>query len=173
MLNLRPERHGLLLDGGRETLGLHEMCSEAGYIRHGKGDRMKPVYQTAFSPPEGDCVRASLASCLELPLGAVPHFRGDKWEEAANLWLAEKFGLGLIPVTINVEPFPAGVGYHLIDGPSLSGDWNHVVVGWRGQLAHDPNPNSCGPKGVEAFYLFVALDPSQSPKTGGRHDPRE
>lgn len=121
---------------------------------------MKPVYQTALTPPDGDCVRASLASCLELPLEAVPHFRGDKWEEAANFWLAENYGLGLVPITINAEKFPVGVGYHLIDGPSHSGNWNHVVVGWRGQVAHDPNPSSGGPRKVDALYLFVVLDPA-------------
>lgn len=122
---------------------------------------MKPVYQTAFTPPEGDCVRASLASCLELPLEVLPHFRGDKWEEAANLWLAENYGLGLVPVSINIETFPVGVGYHLTDGPSPSGDWNHMVVGWRGQLAHDPNLNSHGPKRTEIVWLFVVLDPAR------------
>ena len=35
---------------------------------------MKPVDQTTFGSPHGNCFQAGVASALELPLEEVPHF---------------------------------------------------------------------------------------------------
>lgn len=63
---------------------------------------MKPVDQTKFAGEGagGNCVQASLASILNLPLSDVPHFlevadRPAEWELAFMDWLEER-GVGLI-----------------------------------------------------------------------------
>ena len=125
---------------------------------------MKPIYQTAFQPPDGDCVRACIASLLGLPLADVPHFTGERWEQAVQLWLSQEFGLGLVPVTFKPEQLAeSAMGYHLMDGPSYSGDWNHMVVGWRGQIVHDPNPNPrpAALKTTDIYWLPIILDPER------------
>lgn len=41
---------------------------------------MKPVNQTQFKPPDGDCLSACIASILELPLNKVPNYIAyDNW----------------------------------------------------------------------------------------------
>lgn len=42
---------------------------------------MKPVDQVIVDKGVGDCMRAAIASLLELPLDAVPHFliNGSRW----------------------------------------------------------------------------------------------
>lgn len=48
---------------------------------------MKPVEQTKLTYPDGNCFAACVATLLELPLEAVPDFKGDGWYDAWLEWL--------------------------------------------------------------------------------------
>ncbi len=58
---------------------------------------MTPVMQTIFGGGEGgkvpgNCSQAAMASVLDLPLDAVPHFLifRSMWEHAMRMWLTER-----------------------------------------------------------------------------------
>lgn len=103
---------------------------------------MKPVMQVEHD----DCVRAVVASLLELPLVDVPHFTrlGPHWWEHMTCWL-HAHGVALMAV----EPDDLRPGEHYyVSGPSPSGyigpgvflhDGLHAVVYRDERLAHDPN----------------------------------
>lgn len=118
---------------------------------------MKPVDQTLMTPPNGNCVAACIASLLELPLEEVPNFiKADEFWDDLNNWLAKR-GLYLVSLAA-VGKVPRG--YHIIDGKSHSGPWNHVVVGYEGIMVHDPNPKRRGIRGdPEWYWVFVTTDP--------------
>jgi hypothetical protein len=121
---------------------------------------VKPVDQTKTTPPDGDCVAACIASILELPLATVPNFvqRESCWEDW-NEWLIRR---GLYLVSFSPKDWTPH-GYHIIDGKSHTGDWNHVVVGLNGKMVHDPNPKRRGLRGdPEMYWVFVAVDPARS-----------
>jgi len=121
---------------------------------------VKPVYQTRVSNVDGDCLRACVASILEMPCAAVPNWLGDAvaaddvhgWHGAMLEWLMDR---GLHPVEVNFKdvhdwrPLPglfciASLPSQRFDGSSHAvigtwvrrGDYNEFVV------AHDPNPGN-------------------------------
>src|SRR3954462_14709277 len=96
----------------------------------------------------GDCVRASIASVLELPISEVPHFlhlaKGEVYE---NYCLIEDFLLAKgceVLWQVNIEDHLV-VGrnvYHLISGQSPRDPTiGHMVVGLNGAICHDPHPS--------------------------------
>ena len=116
---------------------------------------MKPTDQEFLHDPAagvfGDCMRACIASVLELPREDVPHFLAtnpgeNECERAINTWLAQH---GLYLFTVSYDSFlsylecnPGLNIYHLIYGPSpRSGVGLHAVVGRNGEIAHDPHPS--------------------------------
>ena len=87
----------------------------------------------------GDCMRTAVASLLDLPVEAVPHFAlfsaPGAWFDAFSLWLVGK-GLRIHPV---VKPSDGCLAI----GMSPRGV-EHVVV-WDGSgLWHDPHPSQGG-----------------------------
>jgi hypothetical protein len=129
---------------------------------------VKPVMQTIrgrgpkFGEPPGNCLQASLASILELPLDQVPHFCAIDpaddyaWSTAMNAWLEDRFGLRVIYLQ------PKGwtpEGYHLLDGESPRGSM-HSTVGYRGALVHDPHPEGGGVTDPR-FGIFVTVNPAR------------
>lgn len=125
---------------------------------------MKPVYQTIYEPPLGNCLQAGVASILELTLEEVPNFaevQGPKWWDRYAEWMKEQNGL--YPLYLKVfgddDPLLKELqGYHLIVGKSPRGDWLHVVVAKDGKVVHDPNPQGDGSlEEVVAVELFVSL----------------
>lgn len=98
-----------------------------------------------------DCLRASLASVLELPIDEVPHFLGNpdtarNWPDALQDWLAGR-GLTLYSVapSSDLATTLAYMGQHwggefyLLCGRSGE-DYGHVVVGCGDAIVHDPDP---------------------------------
>jgi hypothetical protein len=117
---------------------------------------MKPVYQTVFSPPLGNCVQACVASILELPLEQVPNFMlaDDLWREAFDEFLEP---YGLYTMTTYVTDVWKPEGYHLICGPSPRGDYWHAIVGYKGKAVHDPYPDGgCKLAAHKEWTMFVA-----------------
>lgn len=119
---------------------------------------MKPVNQTIFTVPGGNCLQASLASVLELPLDEVPHFANietDDWWFQCQDWCAQ---FGVYPVYLPVEgvgePYQLQ-GYHLIHVLSPKGT-PHSVVGRRGKVVHDPMGVVLPEYNIEGYTIFVS-----------------
>lgn len=133
---------------------------------------MKPVDQTCFSgfvggipegtPPEeiGNCLQAAVASILEMPLEAVPHFAASEgdWGEEMVAWLRVQ-QYGFINLTDPTKPWP---GFHLMSGKSPRGDYLHTVVARGDEVAHDPHPSRAGVLDVQDRWLFVPFDPANA-----------
>ena len=122
---------------------------------------MKPVDQSRISYEDGDCLRACIASVLELPLEDVPAYLNDDMGARYNEWL-RRFNLSLL--AIRLDPgIDVPAGYHLIEGPSRNGKDSHVAVGLNGKIVHDPDPTSRGEfKGGGNYWVFVTLDPART-----------
>lgn len=119
---------------------------------------MIPVYQEFpdHDPDNGvigDCIRAALASILELDLSQVPHFMAMHWPDTATANRAiDQFVVrhGYMLLTLpgktfmelmegdDVECFHLIIGYDGVDGLP------HAVVGLNGQIVHDPDPDQPG-----------------------------
>ena len=120
--------------------------------------------QTIFDLGKGNCFAACVASILEIPITEVRHFTDGEslhWREEINEWLAER-GLFFIDVSLNGDIRDELVrfwGYHLILGESpRRGDIRHAVVGYKGEIVHDPHPSRAGLAGEDWNYgLLVAV----------------
>lgn len=97
-------------------------------------------------PPEsyGDCLRACVASMLDLDAEAVPHFHRNGPDSAARGWdeMADFLRTrGLYPFVTRSEDDPreqlAECGHYLLCGSTRSGS-NHVVVCNGDSVAHNP-----------------------------------
>jgi hypothetical protein len=124
---------------------------------------MIPVYQTIVSEKDGDCTRACLASILDLPIDAVPHFMrfGAGWFRIFSHFLMSLdyffYGTGWI----KSEDRPHGHilsesenigGYVIASVPSRTfpGIGHSVVMDLKGLVVHDPNPNKAW-QGINAL----------------------
>ena len=123
---------------------------------------MKPVYQTKFGYPEGNCHAAALASVLELDIDDIPEFgTDDGWYERFMLYMTSVHALQ--PMTIDAETIHPDMiprGFCLIGGRSPRGDFGHSLVGFMGKPIHDPHPDgNCELESVESYTVFAVLDP--------------
>lgn len=123
---------------------------------------MIPIDQTKLHNPEnginGNCMAASFASILELPLSEVPEFENmgkNKWFQEVKDWL-EKIGFTLLEWQGETW-LP---GYYLAMGISERGV-KHQVVFKGDVLAHDPHPSRAGIKKVDEVWALLPIDPSQ------------
>jgi hypothetical protein len=112
-----------------------------------------PHTQTIFvNDPRGipgDCMRTAVASLLDRPTEAVPHFvLFDDWFGAFSLWLAGE--------QLRIRPLPASSVDRecLALGMSPRGV-EHIVVWGPHGLLHDPHPSRAG---IEPRQ-FWALEP--------------
>lgn len=111
----------------------------------------------------GDCLRACIASLLELKASDVPHFTQQQIESAkldvwaiVDDWLAQR-GLALVIVKISGAPepqIPRGVHYIGI-GPSPRGMVQHAVIYSDGAMVHDPHPSRAGIETLDRIGLLV------------------
>lgn len=114
---------------------------------------MHPVDQNSFED-QGNCLAASVASVLSLPLEKIPDLRGERWWPTLVDFLAPH-GRPVRLARAPTEPiFVLGLG----DGPRGR---PHAVV-WKGApdggtLAHDPHPSREGLVGPP--FAYVALVP--------------
>ncbi|MFC8676692.1 hypothetical protein ACFUEN_28905 [Streptomyces griseorubiginosus] len=114
---------------------------------------MRPVTQTILhDDPDGrpgNCLQAAVASLLELPLWAVPHFvaGGDDWlERMVAFCQAHGF-------TLYQRPADRYVAYGMAWGPSERGV-RHAVCWVDGRMAHDPHPSRAGLLRVTELIAF-------------------
>lgn len=134
-----------------------------------------PTRQRVEGWPGGECVRASWATLLGLPVDSVPPLdpgscraAGEDQAARERRWLR---GLGLRLVEVRApegESLPDAVldavppGLHLISGVSPRG-WGHRCVGWGGRVLWDPHPSGAGLSSVFSVGLVVSLTRSAKP----------
>jgi hypothetical protein len=117
---------------------------------------MIPVDQTRFGVPRGNCLAASAASILEIPL-EVAEAHGelrtgpDQWADLCKL--AHRYGYDLEFVQNRATPWRRPRGYQIGAGVSPRGR-NHACVFLDGELVHDPHPSGGGLLTVDRWYLF-------------------
>lgn len=124
--------------------------------------------------PVGDCLRASIASLLDLDPADVPHFGSlgitgdgptkDCWWHALVGWclaLSPPLSVSDPPATEDAWPPLDSLldGHCLASGPSPRGDYLHSVVARAGEVTWDPHPSREGlPLGITYLTIFTAVD---------------
>ena len=122
--------------------------------------------QTIFSNTElgtfGNCTQACIATLLQLPLDAVPHFlvtgETDAYWTAIDNFLIEH-NLQIVdsstPLRVILSDFDC---YHLIGGPSPRGKGLfHHIVGKNGEPFFDPHPDNTMLLGTPKDWCFEYL----------------
>lgn len=133
---------------------------------------MRPVFQTRYRRPEGNCLMACIASLLEIPLESCPDLhvaeqRGEHyWAVMADFVRAR----GFQPVWMTPEYLAGSVpiGYAAVAGRGARGD-DHVCVAHDGRIVHDPLPYGGGLLDVKGWIVLVpvaALGPAASQNAG-------
>ncbi len=128
---------------------------------------MKPVDQEFMHEPgrdqQGDCMRAVMASLLELPIASVPHFAQLDADGTGNFWLllaefCRDKGYSFVSLSDSRFFWADDAIYHIIEGPSprIQGG-HHVVVGRNGQVHFDPHPSRAGLAGDPSEWKFAFL----------------
>lgn len=99
---------------------------------------MKPVEQTITEGPEADCLRACIASILEMQIERVPNYHTN-WLKLYNDWL--------LPTGLTLVWFDEGAGhpirprgFSILSAKSPRGDFDHCVVCRDGDIVWDPHP---------------------------------
>lgn len=131
---------------------------------------MTPVEQRIPHDPMngmyGDCMRACVASILDLEIEEVPHFYAsgdqDTFDDELYAFLKSK---GLAELNIKWRDmfkeqyiFRGVTGiYHIITGRTKDGAW-HAVVGMDGEVVFDPDPDTHEPI-VPVYYSFFITYP--------------
>lgn len=118
---------------------------------------MKPVKQERLD----DCVRACVATVLEVPLVFVPHFEPETWQGALIRWL-KQFNLGLINVRFMEGDRHRGYGLGAVESPTEG--WLHCVVVNDGKIVYDPSKLQVFGKELKEISYFTVLDPSKPVK---------
>jgi hypothetical protein len=114
----------------------------------------------------GDCLRAVIATLLDMPISAVPHFNAIAkqdptifWESLQAFCASQGYAYLTVPARCGHAFFGADDGpYHEISGPSPRGNGvTHAVVGRDGQIVFDPHPSRAGLVGDPAEWKFSFL----------------
>lgn len=119
---------------------------------------MKPIDQTTFGHPGGNCFSACVASLLEIEIEAVPYFMGvQDWVPGFAKWL-ERYGY--YPVFVSQAPTDDWhpKGFYILGGQSPRGP--HAVVARGLEVVHDPHPSRDGLSKIEDCTLLVPFDPA-------------
>lgn len=118
---------------------------------------MIPVDQTKFDL-DGNCMAASVASILEVPIESVPVQDGPTWFRHLNEWMQREHKLALLPIE-GVQPFFQG--YMVLSGPGPRGR-EHACVGaivdGKISVVHDPHPSRDGLIEIREAMVFVKAD---------------
>lgn len=129
---------------------------------------MRPVTQRVYGWPYGECVRASYATILGVPIDCVPRLdpgsmlAGEEQIDRERAWLAS-IGLGLYEIPTDPDPrreLPQEIldcvpeVPHLISGISPRG-YGHRCVGIGGRVFFDPHPSRDGLNSIYAVGLLV------------------
>ena len=129
---------------------------------------MKPVDQTAFGFPGGNCFSACVASLLEINLDEVPYFMNmpvSDWYERFGRWLATR---NLWPLCLEADGERSPPGLYILSGISprapMSADPGqhlHSVVACGRDIVHDPHPSRDGLRDRRDVIVLVPIDPAR------------
>lgn len=128
-----------------------------------------PVTQRVEGYPFGECVRATYAAILNIPIEVVPRFDpaslspGERQGDRERRWLAS-IGIDLIEISVpHDEELPQEALddvpqiEHLISGVSPRG-FGHRCVGFGGSVLWDPHPSRAGLVTVYSVGFLVPLE---------------
>ena len=113
---------------------------------------MKPINQAIHCSNKGDCMRATLASLLEVELEMVPHFGlfGNIWTNVFTyfLWaLGWEYNGNMSYSTkpdetneLLLEDSFDGFFYAVVPSKNFEGHSHAVVMNLNGVIVHDPSP---------------------------------
>lgn len=122
---------------------------------------MKKIYQTILDLNNGDCLRACLASLLEIELLDIPNFAeygDDNFGASYRAWLHE-LGLRHISLTYTPDIWPTFKDIPvIIVGKSPRGDGYHAVIFQNGVLFHDPYPGMSGLETLDEVWILIPID---------------
>lgn len=128
---------------------------------------IRPVDQTLFGEPYGNCFAACVATIFGLGIDDVPNFCAHQdWQKRCADWFGER-GFAVLRLTIAAAD--------LDDGRAIINEWLpgtlaivtgkadrgllHATV-WRGgELVHDPHPSRAGLLDVFDVIVFVPHQP--------------
>lgn len=127
---------------------------------------MKPVDQTTFGVPGGNCFSACVASLLEFPVEAVPYFMGaEDWVAEFSRWLLPR-GMYVFRFRIEgAEDTWRPPGFYILSGQSPRG--SHSVVALGPDVVHDPHPSRAGLLTQEDLMVLVPIDIARLRGAGG------
>lgn len=121
---------------------------------------MKPVFQTRFGYPKGNCFAACVASILEVSVDKV--WEGDEidatmqdndaWWKGWRTWLNSQ-GYDLAHVNFGAWFLPPK-GYAIANGIAKGSGLRHSVVVFDGELIHDPHPGWSGLGATESYVII-------------------
>lgn len=116
---------------------------------------MKPVDQASLD----DCLMASVASVLEVPLENLPVLgpghKDGSWYDVLQAALRER---GFELIYSENRPRFKPHGYHVAGGPSPRGCvGGHAVVCLDGRIVHDPHPSRAGVPDIEHWYMIFPI----------------
>lgn len=136
---------------------------------------MKPVQQKYIhieGKQNGDCLRACLASILEVDIDTFPYFSiGMDWSEYYSNVMDTLFDLGWqcdYYIIENCKPElleskdTEGLIIAIGESPRSTKEKriNHAVI-WRNGLIHDPHPDNTGIKDIIGFEVLTATADKQ------------
>lgn len=122
---------------------------------------MTPVHQTIFDNISGNCLQACVASVLDLPIEKVPNFMLAPGVEWYDTFVDYMRGRGFYPIYLHPDVIERDgtrpYGYHLLQGKSPRGDYDHVIVGLNGKPVHGPHPDGGMLDELRYIIVFAAL----------------
>jgi len=129
---------------------------------------MKPVKQTVFGAPLGNCFAACVASLLEMSIDEMPSLETGHFTTIWNDWFRQR-GIGMADVKAGSGAyFP---GYCIASGKSPRGGLTpsgrpiiHAVICKDMNLVYDPHPDGGFLDGTPTEYtLLYPLNPVDLP----------
>ena len=139
---------------------------------------MKPITQTTFGWPHGNCYAACVASILEIPIEACPVVAPDQdWNMVWNAWFKQH---GLARLTFGTSKGFRPNGYYIACGPTPRELFNeqgervhHAVVAYDNAIVHDPHPEQRFLQEMTEADVIYRLDPAgliSSPEAHNNND---
>jgi hypothetical protein len=132
------------------------------------GCEMKPTKQTILHDPDngkfGNCLSATLASLLHIPIDEVPVFSlpYPQWHVELNAWL-KQYGLAYVSFgdwkEWSNETGITGLNHEISGKTVRHSEVLHSCVGKDGEVVFDPHPDDYGLEEVTSSGLFIALEP--------------
>lgn len=111
---------------------------------------MKPVDQTQFGKPDGNCFAACIATILELTIDEVPNYKCSTWWQKYLGWFYEN------NICWDICPIKGGEEYYIASGMASRG-LRHSVVYSGDTMVHDPHPSRDGLMEVANFKLYFKI----------------